>query len=732
MRIVVPVCADDLPLACLNLKLAAKLDSSCPFPCLISAPSGFDISEFEVQCSKWFATVDLFRYDDWKGERAWPRPQNWAWQETARFIPSLTPPLPWFWWEADATPLKKGWFKTLLDGYAKAGKPFAGHIVGGAGNGHMNGVAIYPHDVRPYGKSAFITRAVAFDRMLSSEIGTNAIAPLNNLIGHYLKPPGRDSYTLQSEKEIKELLASELVLFHGASDGSLAKYMLDPPRFSWKSVLTKKPKVEDVVAAPTPHLSLATPPKEPTSPPCIIMLGGLGDVLIALPIAYHYSQKFGTPIPFITGQKYQNVISGCSYIKPVVPGGNYWKHYRESIVWAQERFEHVLPLHVGEPEIRASVKTTRFCHEQYLYAAVPDRYGEFPLVFDRRSPAREANLITRVRGSEKRPLILYNVLGYSSPFNQKDELMSALQQRWGAQAQFVNVSSLQLPFCQDLLGLIEQASIVLSIDTSTVHLMAASKTPYIALVNDTKGTDWWQSVPRGNCVVELKYSRAMRLISRIHEAIEKALSKPKIEAVESASNHCVTLACNGMEEVWNTAWKTWEPWCRKTSTSFYNAKAFKNGPHPSWQKLEVMLAALESHPFAWWVDADVTVARQDAILPSSDADLLFASDWNGLCAGMFRARSTQWTKDFLKAALILGDVRDPDQFGKGCGIKWEQNAIKLLLRDFPSASKHVELLPKDFMWDRPLEPKQPSPSFYHFGGMSNEQRITAMRKVHSL
>ncbi len=492
------------------------------------------------------------------------------------------------------------------------------------------------------------------------------------------------------------------------------------------------------------------------SPPCLIMLGGLGDVLIALTIAKHYADLHGAPVPFLTSARYQNLLSGCSYVKPVGYTEAPWRAYSGAIEWARARYEHVLPLHVGEPEICSAPRTSRFCHEQFLHAGVEGRYGEFPLVFDRRNPSREAALIARVRGSDPRPLFLYNLAGRSSPFAGANALLSALRAKWGARAHLVNISALDLSHFQDLLGLLDASVGMLSIDTSTIHLMPASSTPYVALVNDTK-SPWWSSVPRGKCVLELGYTEALAALPLIHDTIAEMLASgvsgtvspvqrrdidaflataPRA-AVTGGKPHLITLACNGMEKVWRVAEKTWNPWCAAHSLERVQcvSKAPRADLAPSWNKIPLVLEALESHSEVWWVDSDITVARPDASLPSSDADLLFASDWNGLCAAMFRARATEWTRAFLRAVLLLGDVHDPDAFGKGCGIKWEQNVFKALLASFPSCGKHVELLPDTFLNDRPAQGTIAPPftaSFNHFGALSNTARIRAIQKKHSL
>lgn len=254
MLITIPVCAHDYELALLNLQLAARLDSSCSFPCLISAPDGLDISELESRCAGWFESCTTYRYADWKGDRSWPRPQNWAWQQTARHVAILTTLRPWFWWEADATPLRSQWFKALMDAYQQGGpKVFCGHVTD---DGHLNGVAVYPPDVRPFSSGAFLARSSPFDRVISKDICPRFVSARNDLFGHYLKPEGRSSWPATLEG-IAELRKSSQVLFHGSSDGALVRALLGQ----------------------APQRSIVTVPRERS----FYHSGDLGDILYALP-----------------------------------------------------------------------------------------------------------------------------------------------------------------------------------------------------------------------------------------------------------------------------------------------------------------------------------------------------------------------------------------------------------------------------------------------------------------
>lgn len=471
-----------------------------------------------------------------------------------------------------------------------------------------------------------------------------------------------------------------------------------------------------------------------TEPPCLIMLGGLGDLLITLTVAWHYANKFGKRTPVLTDVRYQNVLAGCSYVKSVGYDGASWRGYDEAIIWARKNFKTVYPLHVGAPEIRNNPKTTHFCHEQYLHAGVPGRYGDFPLIFDRRNLLREEKIIKRVR--DGRPLFLYNFKGGSSPLEKCEVLLGEIKSRFENTIQIVNTSSLDLSHYHDLLGLLDVAIGMISIDTSTIHLMAASSTPYIALVNDSE--TWRSSIPRGRCVLEVGYSKVWDMVPEILHTIDKlafrssnevpkAITHPVVELVTAP--HLLTIASGPMVDVWEVAKRTWMPWCDKNGLQFQTfTKLTRPDLHPSWNKIPLLLNALEKHSVVWWIDSDITVARPDSKLPSTNADMLFSTDFNGICAGMFRVIASDWVKAFFRAALFLGDVRDDDDFGKGHGIKWEQNAFKALLKNFPSCDSRISMLPTTFLNNSPE--KSRTGDFYHFGACPFITRIKRMNAIH--
>ncbi len=723
MIIVLPICKKDTAAALRNLAWCKELDPNPQqFTCIVSYEAGLSDAAAVIQSARLcFSDVQTNIYTPYRGKPQWPYPQNYAFRATAAFMAKRPGLEPWLWWEQDAVPLCASWLSILADGYASCSAMFMGAI--GASEkdeaDHINGVAVYPSDACRRVAALIANSRLPFDVAGGKRV--MAHAHITDLIQHVWSWDGpTGNAPIFPDAESLSRIEPDAVLFHRCKDDSLVRQLRQSGRPKSVGMHLEKP-IQIIQLQQNPVTE---------GPPCIIMLGGLGDVLIALCIAYHYWQLHKTPVPFVTADKYKPVLKGCSYVNPVGIEGKDWPGYTEAMAWAKTQFKKVLPLHVGEPEIVKNPQMTRFCHEQYLHAEVPGRYGEFPLVFDKRNPAREADLVAGVK--KDKPLLLYNITGRSSPFPFGPKLVDLLAKEWGDELDLVDTSSLNLSHYQDMLGLLDQSIGLITIDTSTLHLMAASKTPYIALLQDTK-TPWWSSVPRGNCALQLGYTKVPSSISTIHKTIAGMLEKGASQAARPVAVDSramiVTLACNGMEEVWKVASETWAPWNKlKGHTFSIQTKSPIPEKHPSWNKVALVLKELEWFDVVWWVDADITVARPDSTLPSSRADLAFSTDWNGLCACMFRARATPWTKAFLNASLTLGDVRDPNQFGKGLGCKWEQNTFKLLLREFPDAAKHVELFPRSLVTDQPMKPS--NAAFYHFGGMTNAKRIEAMKKKH--
>jgi len=230
LLVVIPFTSKEVPLVLKNLALARKFDGRQKNPVLLTYEEGTaGVPEVTHAALTAFESVQTFAYH--RGLSGWPMGPNHAFKMTAYYLGGQDNPLPWLWWESDATPLCKGWLEILWSAYQAGGKPFAGHVVGGME--HMNGVGIYPPDVRQYSVKALTSVKTPWDVAMKSD--TQPITtPLNHLILHYwnikdganFNGPEGVPLSVKSKKELKKWITDEAVLLHRCKDGSVADVLL--------------------------------------------------------------------------------------------------------------------------------------------------------------------------------------------------------------------------------------------------------------------------------------------------------------------------------------------------------------------------------------------------------------------------------------------------------------------------------------------------------------------------
>lgn len=219
MIVALPFCHKDEHLALLNLEWCLKLDGGqVPFECVLTVDDRTEVDRVQELAGQYFQSVRVCRYPFWSGNPNWPAPHNHAWQQTARYFDSQPKGQPWLWWEADATPLAKGWLSTLQAAYEQGAKPFAGHwVTGNNGHAYMNGVGIYPPQVNRFDTASYLAHQASFDIVLGPRLATNCHR-INHLIAHSLEPA-----SFSTVAEIWQITGKEAVLFHNCKDGSIVK-----------------------------------------------------------------------------------------------------------------------------------------------------------------------------------------------------------------------------------------------------------------------------------------------------------------------------------------------------------------------------------------------------------------------------------------------------------------------------------------------------------------------------
>lgn len=226
MLVVLPVCHKDLDQCLRNLDWCLTLDGRSDFKAVVSTERGFKEGAARVleAAGRYFAAIDHCTYDDFKGDSTWPRPQNNAWQETARWIEHRYKS-PWFWWEQDAIPLKPGWLNALAEAHRSGNKPFSGAVAQQMGRHYIAGVAVYPWNISSYLTNALLTQAEPFDKMASFRDGMmNRSHDITPYICHVAD---RDNVSFGSRDDIIRTIPDTAVLFHKNKDGTLLDVLQD-------------------------------------------------------------------------------------------------------------------------------------------------------------------------------------------------------------------------------------------------------------------------------------------------------------------------------------------------------------------------------------------------------------------------------------------------------------------------------------------------------------------------
>jgi hypothetical protein len=278
--------------------------------------------------------------------------------------------------------------------------------------------------------------------------------------------------------------------------------------------------------------------------PVFVLGGRFGDIIQMLPCCGEIFRRTGKRPIMVSSTQYANVYDGVSYVQSFPMDLPWWEGLVRMAQIAQERFHGgVIIQWWNAPELagklipeQAKGATILQCHginhgvnlaEWPDYGTsmasrcgfARDEWRNLPLVFDKRDRGREAQLLYAVRGRDTKPILLINFNGHSSPFAAVPEVMREVNKLKG-RFNIVDIGRLKATRIFDLLGLYDAALGLLTIDTATLHLAQASKIPYIAWTVD----GWTSSVPKGNCVKEIKYSQAVPRVGEVVATLESWLN----------------------------------------------------------------------------------------------------------------------------------------------------------------------------------------------------------------
>lgn len=392
----------------------------------------------------------------------------------------------WLWVEADAVPLEPGWLDKIEEVYQLVKTPFMGAIIKGSDPRHppffMEGVACYP--------------AHAWSRMREliasspTEAWVTSCAPV--------VIPLASNTPLIQQFWGQEGTPPRFVPFRTASSAP-QDFTLDHLRKG--AVLFHREKSGELIGLLRRRLF----PDQPdySRPPAWVQMGRVGDLILLMPAWQAWAERSGRKTVVVTSKEFGQVLEGASYIQPILLPYS-WYDAAKARQWAQARYGQVIVtqlhgtgLHTPPDDLPS------FSLTMWRRTGLAEEYATLPLTFDQRNPNREANLLARVLTNQK-PIVLVKTDGWTSPFDPANEVRACMREIFGDQIQIVDLDKIVAHRVFDLLGLLDKAIGLVTIDSMSLHLAAASKVEYVAFVRDDGQSG---SIPKGNCVMACGYSQ---------------------------------------------------------------------------------------------------------------------------------------------------------------------------------------------------------------------------------
>lgn len=284
-----------------------------------------------------------------------------------------------------------------------------------------------------------------------------------------------------------------------------------------------------------------------TQSKCYVHMGRFGDIMILLPGWKHEFDRTGRKPVVMVAEEFASIFDGVSYVQPWSVKLRFCADALIAKQTAQKHFSQVIVPRwwdIGEPPPPVNgqpIATVVFRGREFTLSAADwvshqvsqwrvagfDDAGirDWPLVFDMRDSRREAGLARLIFKTPK-PKLLLNLRGVSSPFAAVPEVLNKLEPL-KRRFEFVDISNVRAERVFDVLGLMDRATAMITVDTATLHLAHASKVPYVGLIqNGERG-----SMPKGNCVLAVRYDNAPEMADKILEAITTAAKPEPIQVV---------------------------------------------------------------------------------------------------------------------------------------------------------------------------------------------------------
>lgn len=289
---------------------------------------------------------------------------------------------------------------------------------------------------------------------------------------------------------------------------------------------------------------------------CIVELGRYGDIINILPICRDIYAKTGSKVVVAVSRGFEDIFEATTYAE-AMPLDLSTVDVVPAIRAAKDNFQSVIVSQVYGKGYNPGKETKHYNIESWRLAGYLDRWDDpsLRLVLDARNYARERSLIERVWPVTDKPIILVNAsAGHSSPFADNEAFQKWMAESFSDRAHFIDIGALKAERIYDLVGLFELADGLVTIDTATLHLAAATRIPVIALLSD--GGEWRRSAPRCSVVAsfptnEWKESRDL-VVSGIERMIASSLESVVLHAYEV---HDTSDRAKRAQQTWaSTGW----------------------------------------------------------------------------------------------------------------------------------------------------------------------------------
>lgn len=245
----------------------------------------------------------------------------------------------------------------------------------------------------------------------------------------------------------------------------------------------------------------------------IIQLARVGDIVSILPVAKSLSKN--STVDMYVMPEFAGILDAVSYVKPVLHK-THCRDVRGAYAAAQAAgYDKIICAQVDGNPTPPPNNTANFQTQQWLRAGYLTQFHKLKLVFDKRDRDAERASIERHLPGQKRPVIAFSFHGHSSPYRWGEMQRERLRKAFGQTHTLLDLAACQFPGKPHLLlGLLEAAECLLTIDTLPLHLAYATGTPTLALsagqTPEGKPSAYYNSEPRSHWVHWATYAQSIQ------------------------------------------------------------------------------------------------------------------------------------------------------------------------------------------------------------------------------